>query len=325
MTLLSTVSEELVLEAVARRLRRPWPGIALGVGDDAALVRDVGPHAVLSADMLIEGVDFELSWASFAEVGHKAAAANLSDLAAMGAEPRALLLSLGLRPNDHLEDVLALVSRLDAVGRRFGAPLVGGDLSRTTGPLIVSVAAVGRARARRALLRRRGKPGDVVLVSGCVGGAALGLRQLVQGARRSRFTRRQLVPKPRVALGLALARAGVVRSAADVSDGLAKDALHLCRPGAGVVLDCDRLPLEPGLVPAARRLGLEPFELALAGGEDFELVVAVAPRQVDRAVAMARKIGVPLTAIGELVRGYGLRLRGAPLGLEARGFDHFRA
>src|SRR5207253_2523920 len=141
-----------------------------------------------------------------------------SDLAAMGARPRALLLSLGLRRTDTVAEVLALVAALDAAGRRLGAPLVGGDLSRTSGPLVVSVAAVGEVEPRRALRRHRGRPGDVVLVSGALGGAALGLELLRRGRRRpAHFVRRQLAPQARVGLGRALGRTGVVRAAADLS------------------------------------------------------------------------------------------------------------
>ncbi len=291
MTTLAQVSEQGLLTLLSRRLRRRSPGVSLGIGDDAALLADVGPEAVLTADMLVEGVDFELGWASFADVGHKAAAANLSDLAAMGAEPRGLLVSLGLRRDDRVADVLALMTRLDAVGRRFGAPVVGGDVSSLAGPLVVAVTAIGQVARRRALRRGRGRPGDVVLVSGALGGAALGLQGLMQGAKRDRFARRQLRPEPRVALGRALARAGVVRAAADLSDGLARDALHLAGPGCAVVLEVSRLPLEPGLARAAAARRLDAIDLALAGGEDFELVLAVPRQRVQRALVAARLPG----------------------------------
>ncbi len=309
------VGEAGLLRGIARRLSRPGPGVVLSVGDDAALLKSVGPNAVLTADMLVEGVDFELAWASFADVGHKAAAANLSDLAGMGAKPRALLLSLGLRPELRAKDVLSLISAMDAVGRRFGAPLVGGDLSRTRGPMVVAVTAVGEAS--RPLLRGRGRPGDVIMVSGELGGAAAGLARLMAGEKQlATLARRQLRPTPRVALGQALARAGVVRSAADISDGLASDALHLCMSGCTVRLDAARLPLGRGV---------DDVRLALTGGEDFELALAVAPERAQAAGRIGARLGVPLTAVGEVVRGRRPQITGLPPGTpKLRGFDHFR-
>jgi thiamine-monophosphate kinase len=324
---LADVGEQGLLTAIAARLGRgpgrARRGVLVGVGDDAALLAAVGPAAALTTDLLVEGVDFEWRWARPADVGHKAAAVNLSDLAAMGARPRGLLLSLALRPGDAVRDVLALVTAVHREGSRYGAPLVGGDVSATSGPLVISVTAVGELTPAQAMRRHRGRPGDRVLVSGTLGAAAAALSLLAAGRRvPPALARRQLRPEPRVALGLSFARSGLVRSCADVSDGLASDALHVAGPGCGVELDLERLPVARSLARAAARLGREALELALEGGEDFELVLAAAPGRVPALRRRAAQLGVPLTDVGEVVRGSGLTLKGrATRG--ARGFDHF--
>jgi thiamine-monophosphate kinase len=314
------LGEKGLLGAIARRLARGAPGVVLGIGDDAAVLETIGPNAVLSTDMLVEGIDFEAAWAAPADIGSKAAAVNLSDLAAMGARPRGCLASLALRAETPVADVLALLGALQRTARLFGAPLVGGDLSRTHGPMVVSVTVVGEVERNRALRRGCGEVGDLVLASGTFGGAAAGLAILRAGGRKPvALVRRQLRPVPRVALGRALARSGLVRSCADVSDGLAADAQLLAGRGAMVAIDPTRVLLQRGVAEVARRGGRDPLELALAGGEDFELVLAVAAANLRRVQRLGAAVGVRLRVIGEIVA----RQRGdaAPIA----GFDHFRA
>mgnify|MGYP001570712799 CR=1 FL=1 len=321
------VGEQGLIARLQRALSRGHDrSVALSIGDDAALLRQVGPQAVLTTDMLLEGVDFERRWASARDIGHKAAAVNLSDLAAMGARPRGLLLSLAIAPTESVAFVIELARAADRLGQRYGAPVVGGDLSRTTGPLVVSVTAVGEVHGALALRRGRGRPGDLVLVSGTLGDAALGLALLQRDPHaQGSWVRRQLRPLPRVPLALALAAARVVRSAADISDGLARDARHVVAPGCGVYLTACDLPLAPGLVRRAARLGISSLDLALGGGEDFELVLAVAPANVARALRQAARLGEQLTVIGRIDRGRGVHLDGHHVDSGgARGFDHFK-
>lgn len=344
MRTVADVGERGLLAAIAARLARgAWGGeagragrrrggggrarggtVLVGVGDDAALLSAVGPAAVLTTDLLVEGVDFEWSWARPADVGHKAAAVNLSDLAAMGARPRALLLSLALRAGDRVRDVLTIVGAVHALGARFGAPLVGGDLSATRGPFVLSVTAIGEVDPRRALLRKAAREGDRVLVSGTLGGAAAGLDCFLAGIRPPReLARRQLRPEPRVALGRALVRSRRVHSCADVSDGLASDVLHLVPRGLGVELDPARLPRDRALRATARALGRDPDEVALSGGEDFELVLAAAARDVPALTRLARSAGTTLTDVGVVRTGEGLVTTSGGMG-SVTGFDHFR-
>lgn len=298
--------------------------MVLGIGDDAAVLRQLGPLAVVSADMLIAGVDFERAWATPKDIGHKAAAVNLSDLAAMGARPRALVASIACHPEDNVDDVVNLLLSLHRTGAALGAPLVGGDISKTAGPWVVAVTVLGEVAPRHVLQRYRGRPGDYLCVSGRLGAAAAGLLQLQgQGKRSPALVQRQLRPTPRVALGRALAGAGCVRSAADISDGLAKDAAHVVRPGAGVEIDVRRLPLAYGVAAVARGAQQMPWQMALCGGEDFELVLAVAPAAWPQAEACAKRCGLPLTVVGRVTAAPGIVLLHAPEGAVLRGFDHF--
>lgn len=310
-----------------KRLQRVLPAVAanigVGVGDDAALLRGLSPLAVLSCDMLIEGVDFERTWATPKDIGHKAAAANLSDLAAMGSNPRALLAAVALRPQEPVRDALAMLRSLDAVGRQYGAPLVGGDISKTSGPMVLSVTAVGQG-GKTTLRRSAARLGDVVLVSGTLGEAALGLHLLQQGHKQpASMIRRQLRPNPQVALGRLLSEQRLARAAADISDGLAKDALHIVPKGLGVALDLQALPLSSTFLRQAKGCNLDAYRLALTGGEDFELVVAVPPAKVLAARAAAQGLGLRLTAVGTVVRRAGLHLRGERGDAPTAGFDHF--
>ena len=334
MTTVAQIGEARLLAAIAKIAARPAPGVVVGVGDDAAVLSRIGPEVVLTTDMLIEGIDFERAWAKFGDIGHKAAAVNLSDLAAMGARPRALLLSLALQPSERVRDILTLVAAVQRQARRYGAALVGGDLSRTTGPLVLSVTAVGEVDEGRALPRYRGVPGDVLLVSGSVGAAAAGLLLLrgvahgdgVSPAARRALVARQLRTTPRVALGCALVASRRAHSCADVSDGLARDTAHVLSAGATFRLELAALPVARGVAAIAQEVGRPAWELALGGGEDFELVLACAPRHVRALQALARAVGTRLTPVGEIVAGRTPVLvdaRGARATDLPAGFDHF--
>jgi thiamine-monophosphate kinase len=324
MTTVSDIGEAGLLARIQKILSKPHANLLVGVGDDAAVLRALGPTAVVSTDMLVEEVDFRRVWAGPSDIGHKAAAVNLSDLAAMGAAPRALLAAVAMQPDEDVGFILKLLKSLDATGRRFGAPLVGGDISKTTGPLVVSVTALGAAPKRRALRRHGAQVGDIVMVSGTLGGAALGLRGLQAAERVSPLLRRrQLRPEPRLALGLALGVCPGVHACADISDGLVKDVMHLVPPRYGVHLETARLPMTRGL----HKLPLDVARLlAMAGGEDFELVFAVAARALDRVRQLAQSAKTPVTPIGQVIAQSGLwidkKQPKAP-GRGGHGFDHF--
>ncbi|MGE0030000.1 MAG: thiamine-phosphate kinase [Steroidobacteraceae bacterium] len=295
--------------------------VVLGVGDDAALVTaPAGAECVLALDTLVAGAHFPAGMdARF--VGHRALAVNLSDLAAMGAEPAWALLGLTLPSVD--EHWLAGFSAgLDALARRFQVALVGGDTTR--GPLTVTIALAGIVPAGQALLRSGARPGDDLWVSGTPGDAAAGLAVLqgrlpAQGRARDALLHRFQLPEPRVALGVALR--GIASACIDISDGLAGDLAKLCAAsGVGADVESRELPLSAGLCSAAgpeARLGF-----ALSGGDDYELLFTAPAAQ--RASLAALEAGAVLRRIGVISDTAGVRIDGAAPEREAgHGFDHF--
>jgi len=304
-----------------RALPRGNRDVELGIGDDCAIVRAGGRRLLLTTDALVEDVHFRWSWDGPAGLGRRAFAVNASDIAAMGGMPRFALLSLIVPKRAALSDASRLVRGFTTAARASGCALVGGNLSagmRWT----VSVTLVGEPCG--APLRRSGaRAGDLVYVSGHVGAAAFA-REILLGRRRGRASQTGAFrrPVPRLELGAALARARAATAAIDVSDGLLQDLGHLCRASrVGAVVEADRLPYAPALrrLPRGKRL-----ELALGGGEDYELVFTVPAGRTKRLPSLP---GVPVTAIGRIVPGSGIRVRdssGETLEVSSRGFDHFR-
>jgi thiamine-monophosphate kinase len=312
---------------IARHFTHPAPGAVLGVGDDAALLRPArGMELAVSADMLVAGRHFYRD-ADPAGLGHKSLAVNLSDMAAMGAKPRWVLLSLALPAID--ERWIARFARgFMRLARVYGVDLVGGDTTR--GPLTISVQIIGEVPAGRALRRDGAAAGDDVWVSGALGDAALAVaagsgRVRLNDAERKACVRRLERPLPRIELGIALR--GIATAAIDVSDGLVADLGHIAeRSGLAAVVEFAHLPhsrtMRRHLAHAAARRAL------LAGGDDYELCFT-APAARRRAVAgAARRAGIAVTRIGR-IDAVSRRGRvtvfddGRPLKLERGGFDHF--
>ncbi|HLS54908.1 MAG TPA: thiamine-phosphate kinase [Zeimonas sp.] len=303
--------------------RGPARDALLGVGDDCALLAPIEPRNVLavSTDLLLEGRHFFRD-ADPLTVGHKSLAVNLSDLAAMGARPRAFTLALALPEVD--EGWLGGFCRgLYAIADRHGCELVGGDTTR--GPLTICITVFGEVPPEAALRRDAAQPDDDLWVSGVLGAAALAVHD--RGAGRPRApgdpARERLDrPEPRVALGLSLRH--VARAAIDLSDGLAGDLGHILdRSRVGAELDWPAVPVDASLdgLPDALRQ-----RLALAGGDDYELLFSAAPENREAIEAIGRRLELPLSRIGRIVAGEGLRLRdarGRPLAFDAHGFDHF--
>jgi thiamine-monophosphate kinase len=295
--------------------------VRLSVGDDAAVVTPrIGAELVLALDTIVADVHFPAD-TSGRFIGHRALAVNLSDLAAMGAEPAWALLGLTLPAAD--ESWLAeFASGFDELARRFGVALVGGDTTR--GPLAATVTVGGWVPRGAALTRSGANPGDGLWVSGTPGDAGAGLA-ILQGklaagsAAREELLRRFLLPEPRVNLGLALR--GIASACIDVSDGLAGDLAKLCRAsGVGARLDCPRLPRSRRLIEAAGKEASMRF--ALSAGDDYELLFTapIAARQRIESLAPL----TPVSLIGEITATPGMHLLGAgPERDLVHGFDHF--
>jgi thiamine-monophosphate kinase len=299
------------------------PGVDKGVGDDAAiLTTDPGRKLVVTVDVVVEGRHFTAELSDPADWGWKAVAVNLSDLAAMGAEPLALVVALTVPPGTPLETLDGLYKGMAECCERFGAPLVGGDTS--AGPAL-SLAITALGQAARPVRRDGARAGDRLVVSGPLGAAAAGLALLQRGdeaaaALLERFPDLAAAhrrPWPELGAGLRLAAAGAT-AMIDVSDGLAGDALHIAEAsGLGLELPDVAVPLAPGVAEAARLLERDPLELALGGGEDFVLAAAL-PRMAD--VGGVVDCGSFLADPGRRVR----RTRTGELPLAGLSFDHFR-
>jgi thiamine-monophosphate kinase len=304
--------------------------LVVGSGDDAA-VSEASGAVVTTVDAAIEGVHFHRDAAPLRAIGHKALAGALSDLAAMGAEPGEAYIQLGLSENVSEEDCLELADGLADVARAHRVTIAGGDVTRSP-VLLLAVTAMGYASSADELVLRSGaQPGDVLAVTGELGGAAAGLILLrdtglapVVSERAAEELRdRQLRPQPRLDAGRALANAGA-SAMIDISDGLGGDATHLAdASGVAARVELAQLPLANGVEAVAEASGADPMELATAGGEDYELLVAMPPERVDDARRALESLNVSLTAIGELAEGEGVELI-EPDGSSrpARGFDH---
>jgi thiamine-monophosphate kinase len=316
------------------------PDVLLAAGDDAALL-DIGTDGLLVAtvDAQVEGRHFLRSVATPQEIGYKALAVNLSDIASMGAEPLWALVSLVTPPTLDVSVLDGIYAGMRALARRYGVAIVGGNVAATEGPLTLDVTVLGRVGRGRALVRSGGKPGDSVLITGALGAAAAGVLVATQPAPADSPLAREMVdvvrasmvtPTPRVEAGRALAATGVVTAMLDASDGLAADVGHLCAAsGVGVTLKAEAIPVSAAAEAVARAYGREPLALALTGGEDYELLFTVRPDGIQEALAAVAAQGTKAHVIGQLTDvGHGMRLQqadGSLHPLEPRGWDHLQA
>jgi thiamine-monophosphate kinase len=345
-----------LLARIRERLPRTGPRVRLGSGDDAAIVVPGGATAT-SVDALIDGVHFRREWSGLGQIGGKALAAALSDLAAMGAEPGEAYVVLGV-PDDLDEDgCLELLDGMAALAAETGAALAGGDVTRAPA-LTLAMTVVGHAASAGDFVTRAGaRPGDALVVTGELGGAAAGLLLLEDTTEaggsalaRSPFAAlsdtnseraliaRQLQPRPRLEAGRALAAAGAT-AMIDLSDGLGGDAGHVAEAsGVRLRIDATALPVQEGVAAVAEATGRvaegvaatgeaaalprDALLVATAGGEDYELLAALPAERLDEAAAAVEARGTKLTRIGDVAAGEGVEIR-LPGGrtLPARGFD----
>lgn len=311
---LADLGESKLIARIARMASvTPSPDWPVAIGDDAAVLRPrKGQDLVISADALVEDVHFRFGRETPVAIGRRALAVNLSDLAAMGALPVGCLLSLSAPSDLGLSVFDGLLRGLLREARAVGCPLVGGNLSRAS-ECALHVTVVGRVPRGRALRRGRLRPGDELFVTGVLGAAALARQRADRlGGRLTR------VPEARLGAGLKLARSKATTACIDLSDGLAADLPHLLRgSGYGAEIDLASLPAARGFSKGCEALGLDPVELQLRGGEDYELLFARRPaggrvRSVD-ALGLTAQLGVPVRRIGVVTAEAGLRgLSGPP-------------
>jgi thiamine-monophosphate kinase len=296
--------------------RAEQPALVLGIGDDCAVLERPGDNLALSVDTAVQGVHFRPEFADWGTLAARALSAALSDLAAMGAQPRAALLALIAPPDLRDEAFVELIRGYGEAAERYACPVIGGNLSRGS-ELSLTTTVIGEVSGS-GLTRSGARPGHEIYVSGVLGAAALGLALLLAGRPElgPQFVERWQRPQARIAEGRALA--GIASSAIDVSDGALQDLGHLCAAsGVGAQLDASALPMSPGFPELARQLGRDPLELALTGGEDYELIFTLPP-------GAASGTG---TRIGRVMEpGAGITLRdenGRVFGVKGRGYRHF--
>ena len=285
------------------------------IGDDAAIFHSAtGKETVITADLLIEEIDFRRTTAPPLLLGHKALAVSLSDVAAMGARPRWSLISIGV-PEEVWQTtgfVDEFYDGLTALANRYDVKLIGGDTSRTPEHIVIDSVVLGECNAGQAVKRSGAKPGDQIFVTGSLGGAAAGLRLIERGAHLAEqnladddsqkidhVLLRQLRPEPRVGWGIVLGDERLATSMIDISDGLSSDLNHLCEAsGVGAFIESSLLPIDPQVVELCGRRALDPLQLALHGGEDFELLFTIKPEHVAR---LPRRVDTTqITRIGEV-------------------------
>lgn len=305
----------------------------VGIGDDAAAWQPSRSHlSVITTDALVDGVHFASERMPAAAAGHRAMAANLSDIAAMGARPVLVTVALGVAPGTPQDWILECYRAMAALAAAHGARIAGGDIVSSPA-LTLALTVVGEVSRPRLKRRNGGRPGDTVAVTGPLGASRAGLEVLrreppglapgVRTAALRAFER----PEPRVREGRWLAASAHVHAMMDSSDGLSTDLTRLAAASGGGA-SLDSIPVDPVAEAVARAAGDDPALYALDGGEDFELIVAVAPRAFAHlAGAYRARFGRPLIAIGRLEREAGLRLRragGDERELVAAGWDHLQ-
>jgi thiamine-monophosphate kinase len=335
---LSDIGEFGLIERIRKAGARSASRALIGIGDDAAALLVAPGEALLATtDILLEGVHFDLRTTDLYSLGWKAAAANLSDIAAMGGLPRYCLTALGIPASLSVEALAEFYRGIRGCLEKFGAELVGGDTCRSRRGFSISVTLLGETREGRMVTRKGAAPGDRIFVTGTLGdsGAGLELLRKGRGVRDKRSGKagkgaiqnliaRHLRPVPRVHEGAELAASGAVSAMIDVSDGLSSDLGHLCdESGFGAEVFVDQIPLSKELRAADPVLSRPALDHALFGGEDYELLFTVPPEQVAR----LRSLTVRASEVGVVTRVAGMVLveeRGNTSPLPAAGYDHFR-
>ncbi|MFH1783651.1 MAG: thiamine-phosphate kinase [bacterium] len=342
--LVSDIGEIRLIDRIKKQITRAYKGAkgtlrpVVGIGDDAAVVRpEAGKLLVASTDMLVEGIHFNIGTFTPYEIGLKAMAVNLSDIAAMGAAPRYGLVTLGLPVNIPVETVDNLIKGTLDLSRKFNVFVIGGDIVSSPNALVVSITVWGSVEKKKIIRRSGAKAGDLIMVTGTMGDSAAGLSILGENSTRRpsswerKLVSRHLRPYPRVRESGVLAKSGFVSSMIDSSDGLMKSIYHLCRQSnVGAKVYTERIPLSASLERFLEKKKEKPSYMALCGGEEYELVFTVSQKS-EKAVKkmLSQKKCVGVSTIGEIVgkkKGVnffekGKRLRPFPLA----GFEHFRS
>lgn len=324
---LKDLGEFGLIARIAGRVN-PRSGVEVGIGDDAAVTRPTGGCFMLTTtDMLVEGVHFDLSFCDPVKLGRKSLSVNLSDIAAMGGKPRYFLLSMAIPPSFPVAFLDGFTKGMLQRADEFDVGLIGGDTSSSKGGLVLSVTVIGEQRPERIIQRNGAKPGDLIFVTGTLGDSALGMELLKRGEQGGSAAERHLDPSPRVWEGLALAAARIPTAMIDISDGLAADLEHILENSSvGARLDVQKIPLSTFFREKYVSLSDEALSLALAGGEDYELLFTAPFSRKDEVYSLLAQFNTAVTLIGEITSGSGLFLtdeEGREYKIAKKGYNHF--
>jgi thiamine-monophosphate kinase len=320
---------EFALIAAIKEMAATGPGVIKGIGDDAAiLMPSPGMVVLVTTDLLLEGVHFNLDFIDPYRLGRKAVAVNLSDMAACAGIPTAFLVSLATPAETEMAFMRSLYQGMLEQAQEFKVSLVGGDTSRGE-KLLISITLMGEAEQAKVIYRAGAKKGDHIFVTGTLGDAALGLEQLKKGKREGEAITRHLAPIPRVREGREIAQQGLATAMIDISDGLAADLGHILESSnVGAEVRLSSLPLSEEYRKEVAAYNADTYALALTGGEDYELLFTAPEERTAAIKKLAREFGIPITMIGEItdisqgVTIYGEDGKVYPV--KQRGHDHFK-
>jgi len=318
---LTHLREFQLIQSLPRRFSTQGLHPIVGIGDDAAVLpSSSSQHVVISTDLLVEDIHFTRKTATLYDIGYKAAAANLSDIAAMGATPTAIFVAIALPPSFIEEDWHEFYRGLAVPCKRYKVQLLGGDTSASPTSLFIAITIMGQVAPGHFLTRHGAKNGDLIYVSGTLGDSAAGLAYLNQSKRpqksaiRSKpmkyLVQRHLQPTARVPLGELLASQPYASSAMDLSDGLSGDLRHLCRQSqVGALIDSEQIPMSQQMQLYAKRIRATPLHWSLHGGEDYELLFTIPPQWQHELEKCAKERRIPITHIGIIQpKRFGIRI-----------------
>jgi thiamine-monophosphate kinase len=334
MAKVSEIGEFGLIDRIRSRKAAHDEDVVVGIGDDCAVIRRGPLLEVLTTDCLVEGSHYERDWLTMADVGWKALAVNVSDVAAMGGTPRHALVTLFLPAGFTTKENDDLYDGIEACGESTGVSIVGGDIVKTKGPFAVSVTLSGICERDQVVLRSGAREGDIIVVTGSLGEARVGLEYLRLGktgasgeageACVARFRR----PIARLVEAHAIVRNLQPTSMVDLSDGLVSDLRHVLEAsGVGAVIDAEAIPVGQCVIDFFEGVREEALSRAVAGGEDYELLFTIDPGAEGRLAGVSNDLGVELTPIGRITRkGSGVKMadRGGEKDIEKGGFDHFK-
>ncbi|ACL02391.1 thiamine-monophosphate kinase [Desulfatibacillum aliphaticivorans] len=308
---ISQLGEFGLIHRIAEHLKTPAAGLVKGIGDDAAVFEGPpGWEIVITCDAQVEGVHFLPESMAPEQIGRKAAAINISDIAAMGAQPTFMLVSLGMPKTTPVSFVDGLYQGFKQECDRFGASIIGGNMAHCPERIFIDITLLGQVEKGRALYRSNAKPGDLAAVSGPLGDSAAGLSLLlapevrVDEKVRASVLKAHFTPNPRVDLGRALSASGLITAALDVSDGAAQDLGHICEESKlGAVLWAEKVPLSQACKEVGKAAGKNPWEFAMFGGEDYELLFTFSEENQPAVQKVLTKAGFSMTIIGRMEEG----------------------